>query len=164
MKPQKMDESTIQATVKAAIDAAIGFVEGEVADDRIKAQKYFNGLSTVEAEDDRSKVVATKCRDVVRMIEPVLMRIFLQTGKPVEFVPTGPDDIHKAEQATEYVNWRFNENNGFKHLSGVFRDALVKKNGVIKAYWDERQDVDFEDYDNLTPEAMGLFGTGSRGH
>lgn len=156
MKPQKMDESTIQATVKAAIDAAIGFVEGEVADDRIKAQKYFNGLSTVEAEDDRSKVVATKCRDVVRMIEPVLMRIFLQTGKPVEFVPTGPDDIHKAEQATEYVNWRFNENNGFKHLSGVFRDALVKKNGVIKAYWDERQDVDFEDYDNLTPEAMGL--------
>lgn len=156
MKPQKMDKSTIQATVKAAIDAAIGFVEGEVADDRIKAQKYFNGLSTVEAEDDRSKVVATKCRDVVRMIEPVLMRIFLQTGKPVEFVPTGPDDIHKAEQATEYVNWRFNENNGFKHLSGVFRDALVKKNGVIKAYWDESQDVDFEDYDNLTPEAMGL--------
>ena len=40
-------------------------------------------------EDGRSKVVATKVRDVVRAIKPSLMRVFLSTARPVEFMPHG---------------------------------------------------------------------------
>lgn len=156
MTPEPMDRATLQAAVKNAIEAAVSFVESEVAEDRIEAQKYFNGQVKLEADEERSQVVATKCRDTVRMIEPVLMRTFLASGKPVEFVPKGPEDIEQAEQATEYVNWRFNENGGFGVLASVFRDALVKKTGIAKVYWDESECVEFEEYSNQPPEAVQL--------
>lgn len=156
MKPEKMSEDDIQNAVRAAITAAKDFVESEVAEERIDAHRYFNGEVKLETEENRSKVVATKCRDVVRMVKPVLMRTFLQSGTPVEFVPVGQDDIKSAEQATRYVEWKFNENNGFRVLSDVFHDALVKKTGIAKVWWEETDEVEFDEYSNLTPEAEAL--------
>lgn len=152
MKPERMTPDAVQGALKHAIQVAVNFQESEVSQDRIDAQKYFNGASKVEAEEDRSQVVSTKVRDTVRMIEPVLMRTFLQSGKPVEFVPNGPDDIDAAEQATEYATYIFNKNNGFQLLSSAFRDALVKKTGVLKAYRDESQRTEFDEYTDLTDD------------
>ena len=92
MKPTPMDEQTIQATIRTAIQSAISFVETEVAPDRIKAQKAFNGEVTLADEEGRSKVKATKCRDMVRMVKPGIIRMFTQTS-PVEYIPRGPDDV-----------------------------------------------------------------------
>jgi hypothetical protein len=133
LKPKSRSE--IEGIVQDAISDAVDFVEGEISDDRIKAQRYYDGEVDLGYEDGRSKVVATKVRDTVRSVKPSLMRIFLSTAKPVEFVPHGPEDVAMAEQATEFMHHEFTRLNGYRVMNDAFQDALVKKQGIVKAYW-----------------------------
>lgn len=155
MKPQKMNDTQMQGVVRAAVDAAVSYCESEVAEDRIRAQKFFDGKVELETEDGRSQVIATKCRDAVRMVKPALMKVFLQET-PVEFVPRGPEDVQAAEHATAYAEYKFRASKGFQLLSDVFQDALVKKVGILKAYWDEAEETEIDEYSNLVPEQMAL--------
>ena len=125
----------IEGIVQTAIAEAVDFVESEIAEDRIKAQRYYDGDVDIGYEDGRSRVVATKVRDTVRAIKPSLMRVFLSTARPVEFVPHGPEDVAMAEQATDYVHYEFQRSNGYRVLNDAFHDALIKKQGIVKAYW-----------------------------
>jgi hypothetical protein len=154
MQPQKLSEEQIQNSVTAAVEEAVSFIEDEIAPDRIKAQQYVDGRSAVTWEEGRSKVVATKCRDTLRAIKPVLMRVFLQSDKPVEFIPRSQQAVAGAEQATSYAQVIFERNGGFQALDDVFHDALVKKVGIIKAYFDETETVEIDEYSNLSQEQV----------
>ena len=156
MTPKQLSEDEIQNTVTSAVREAVDFVETEVSPDRIKAQKYFDGKSVVDFEEGRSRVVATKVRDTIRAIKPALMRVFLQSDKPVEFIPNTPQAVMGADQATKYAKYIFERNNGFRILSDVFHDALIKKVGVAKVYYDEVQHVEIDEYSDLTPEQLAF--------
>ena len=156
MQPKSLSEDKIQNTVTSAVREAVDFVETEVSPDRIKAQKYFDGKSVVDFEEGRSRVVATKVRDTIRAIKPALMRVFLQSDKPVEFIPNTPQAVMGADQATKYAKYIFERNNGFRILSDVFHDALIKKVGVAKVYYDEVQHVEIDEYSDLTPEQLAF--------
>jgi hypothetical protein len=133
IKPKSKRE--VESIVQDAISDAVDFIEGEISDDRIKAQRYYDGEVDIGHEDGRSKVVATKVRDTVRAVKPSLMRIFLSTAKPVEYTPKGPEDVAAAEQATSFMHHEFTRLNGYRVLNDAFHDALVKKQGITKAYW-----------------------------
>jgi hypothetical protein len=156
MKPTKLTEEQIGSAVSQAIEDAVSFIDSEIAPDRIKAQKYFDGKTKVKHEEGRSKVVATKCRDTVRAIKPALMRVFLQSGSPVEFTPRNAQAVQAAEQATKYAKYVFNRNNGFDVLSDVIHDALVKKVGIAKVYYDETEHVEIDEYTGLTQDQFQL--------
>jgi hypothetical protein len=128
-------DTEVESIVQSAISDAVDFIEGEISDDRIKAQRYYDGEVDIGHEDGRSKVVATKVRDTVRAVKPSLMRIFLSTAKPVEYTPKGPEDVAAAEQATSFMHHEFTRLNGYRVLNDAFHDALVKKQGIAKAYW-----------------------------
>ena len=133
LKPKSARE--IESIVQDAMNDAVDFIEGEISDARIKAQRYYDGEVDIGHEDGRSKVVATKVRDIVRAVKPSLMRIFLSTSKPVEYTPKGPEDVAAAEQATSFMHHEFTRLNGYRVLNDAFHDALVKKQGIVKAYW-----------------------------
>jgi hypothetical protein len=133
LKPKS--EREIEGIVQDAISDAVDFIEGEISDDRITAQRYYDGEVDIGHEEGRSKVVATKVRDTVRAVKPSLMRIFLSTSKPVEYTPKGPEDVAAAEQATAFMHHEFNRLNGYRVLNDAFHDALIKKQGIVKAYW-----------------------------
>ncbi len=156
MKPKQLTDDEIETIVATAITDAVDFVESEISPERVKAQRYFDGETDLGFEDGRSRVVATKVRDAIRGIKPSLMRIFLSTERPVEFVPRGPEDTQGAEQATAYMHWKFGEINGYKVLSDVFHDALVKKNGIAKIYWEEYQTGKTYTFTNLNDEEFAL--------
>lgn len=147
LKP--MTEREIESIAREAVNDSVDFVESEIAEDRIKAQRYFDGEVDIGEEEGRSKVVATKVRDTIRAIKPSLMRVFLSTDKPVEYVPRGPEDVQAAEQATEYMHYVFNEHNGYRVLNDAFHDAMVKKVGIVKVYWDNYQEQETYDFENL---------------
>ena len=153
-QPKPMDKQEIENIVSDAIDEAVDFVESEIAPQRIKSQRYFDGETDLGAEDGRSQVVSTKVRDTIRNIKPSLMRIFMSNERAVEFVPKNPEDVAAAEQATNYVNWAFNESGGYRLLQDAFHDSLVKKTGILKAYWDEYEQGEIYNYSNLTDEEM----------
>jgi hypothetical protein len=137
LKPLKKDE--IESIVALAVEDAVDFVESEISPERVRSQRYFDGEVDIGYEPGRSRVVATKVRDIVRGIKPSLMRIFLSSERPVEFMPKGPEDVANAEQANRYMHWKFGEIGGYKVLNDVFHDALIKKNGIVKVYWETYQ-------------------------
>ena len=98
LKPKSKEE--IEGIVQGAISNAVDFVETEITRKRVKLQRYYDGEVDIGHEEGRSKVVSTKVRDTIRAVKPSLMRIFLSSTKPVEFVPHGPEDVASAEQAT----------------------------------------------------------------
>jgi len=154
MKLKSMTEDEVQAIAKDALQAAISFVESEIADDRIKSQRYFEGETDIGQEDGRSKIVSTKVRDTIRAIKPSLMRVFLSSENPVEFVPTSQEDVQGAEQATKYAHWKFQQLNGYKLLNDAIHDALVKKTGVLKVWWEDNTEATIHSYSNVTEEEM----------
>ena len=94
---KQMSEDDIQGIVSDAVTDAIDFMESEITEGRIKAQRYFDGEVDIGEEDGRSKIVATKVRDTIRAIKPSLMRVFLSSENPVEYVPTGQEDVSNAD-------------------------------------------------------------------
>lgn len=148
LKPMERDD--VEAIAREAVTNAVDFVESNIASDRIKAQRYYDGETDIGHEEGRSKVVATKVRDTIRAIKPSLMRVFLATDKPVEYVPTNPQDAPAAEQATSYVSKLFNEVGGYRIINDAFHDALLKRSGIVKAYWDTYEESEIHEYSNLT--------------
>ncbi len=149
-----MTDDDVQGIVKDALDSAISFVESEIAEDRIKSQRYFEGEVDIGQEDGRSKIVATKVRDTIRAIKPSLMRVFLSSENPVEFVPNSQKDVLSAEQATKYAHWKFQQLNGYRLLNDAIHDALVKKTGVLKIWWESNTEATMHTYTNVTDEEM----------
>ena len=156
MRLEPLDEVQIESIVSKAIEDAQDFIDSEVAPQRIKAQRYFDGEVDIGYEEGRSRVVATKCREVVRGMKPSIQRIFLSNEKPVEFVPRGPEDVAMAEQATQFVSYKFQQHNGYRILSDVFQDAMVKKAGIAYVYHREEMETEIHTFTNLTEEAFAL--------
>ena len=153
---KQMSEDDIQGIVSDAVSQAVDFVESEITEDRIKSQRYFDGETDIGEEEGRSKIVATKVRDTVRAIKPSLMRVFLSSDNPVEYVPATQEDVSSADQATKYAHYRFNELNGYTLLNDAIHDALVKKTGVLKTYWEDSTSATIHTYSNLTEEEMSV--------
>jgi len=82
------------------------------------------------------------------------MRVFLSSENAVEFIPTSQEDVKGAEQATKYANYRFNELNGYTLLSNVIHDALVKKTGILKVWWEDNTEAETFSFSNVTDEEM----------
>lgn len=157
---QGMDEETVQSVTAALIRDAIDFVDNEVSHDRADATKYYHGELFGDEEDGRSKVVSRDVRDTVQNILPALMRIFTGADKPVEFQARGPEDDAAAAQATDYVDYIVNnDNRGFQVHFSVFKDALIRKTGVYKVWWDENTDVTTHEFSGLSSDQVALLAS-----
>jgi len=156
MRLEPLDQTQIESIVSKAITDAVDFIDSEIAPQRIKAQRYFDGEVDIGYEEGRSRVVATKCREVVRGLKPSIQRIFLTSEKPVEFVPRGPEDVASAEQATSFVSYKFQQHDGYRVLNDVFQDAMVKKAGIAYVYYNEEVKTEIHTFTNLTDEEFAL--------
>ena len=152
MRIEPMDKDTVEGIVQKAVQDAVDFIESEISEPRIRAQRYFDGKVDIGHEQGRSKVVATKCRDVVRAIKPSIQRVFLSTENPVEFVPRMPEDVAVAEQMTKYANYKFQQNNGYRMLNDVFQDAMVKNCGIAKVMYEDKTETETFTYNGLTED------------
>ena len=153
----KMDEIEFQSIVRNEIEQALGHYDTEYSQDRIDAMDYYLGEPFGNEQPDRSQVVSTEVSDTIEHIMPSLMRIFTQSDDYVRFVPTGPEDVAIAEQASDYCNWVINnDNRGFELMHNWFKDALILKMGVVKFYWDEIIEVETEEYEGLNEDELTM--------
>lgn len=156
MRLEPLDKLQIESIVSTAVQDAVDFVDSEIAPQRIKAQRYFDLEVDIGHEEGRSSVISSKCRDVVRGLKPSLQRVFLSSEKPVEFSPRGPEDVEVAEMATNFISYKFQQQNGYKLLNDVFQDALVKKTGIAYVYYDNKEETEIETFENLTDDEFAL--------
>lgn len=139
---------------------ALGSDNGELSNERASALDHYHGRPYGNEKEGRSEVVTKDLSETIDWIMPGLMRIFMQSGTPVEFIPVGPEDEAAAEQETDYINHVITkDNNAFIFLYDWFKDALLLKNGYIKHWWEETQKVTEEEYENLTDDEVILLLT-----
>ena len=154
LKEKSQDE--IESIVQSALREAVDFIENEISEQRIKCQRYYDGETDIGFEDGRSRVTATKVRDTVNSVKPSIMRVFMSTSKPVEFVPTGGEDVPICEQATNFIHHEFQRLNGYRVLSDAIHDALVKKQGIIKTYYKNYSKAKIYTFTDLSEDELTL--------
>ena len=155
LEPNVMGDDELQGIVGKEIEDAIDYSDNWVSPYRATATEYYRGDPFGDEEEGRSQVVSMDVRDTVQAIMPSLMRIFHSTDRTVEYAPQGPEDVAAAKQATEYANYIINrDNNGFLHMHAAFKDALIRKVGVLKCYWDDQTKFETHDLTGLDDNAL----------
>jgi len=153
-----LSEEEFAGRVRMAIASAERYVDDYVTPHRVEAAKYYRGAYFGDEEEGRSQVVLSEVRDTIQAMMPSLMRIFTSGQKIVEYMPRTPDDVAVAEQASDAVNFIFNEMNpGFQILHSAFKDALLKRAGIV-TWWAENEDrVVEKHYSGMTEDEVLLF-------
>lgn len=151
----RMNDRELLALVEAEFSSAMGASDGEISQERAKAWDYYLSKPIGNEVEGSSKVVTSDVSDAVDGIMPSLLRIFTTADNLIEFEPVGQEDIPQAQQESDYVNHVFfKKNPAFLILYTWFFDALVQKNGIVKAWWDESEEVSTESYQGLTEQEL----------
>jgi len=146
------NEEELQGILKSELDDARDYIE-QVGEDRAEATEYYLGEAPNGQSSMQSEYVSTDVRDSVLFMLPSIMRTFFGTNKIVEFVPRNAEDIPLATQQTDYINYIIQQKNpGFKVMYDVFKDALIRKTGFVKAYWDDSISASTHEYTDVSPE------------
>src|SRR6185437_5681874 len=120
---QRIDENGLKALIDDEVNIALGYV-GKLSAQRQKALYYYFGEAKYELlppeVDGRSSVVSNDVCDVVEWMLPGLLKVF------------------------------YGQNPGFQIMHNWIKDALIEKAGIVKVWWDTREDVAREEYEGLT--------------
>jgi hypothetical protein len=138
----------------ALIETACNFIDEDFMPEWETAQKYYDGLTDLPTVTGRSKVVMTAVRDAIRSARPSLLRVFLQADTIVEYIPDGVRPAELAAQQSKYVNSLFFRSNGYRALYDVMQNAMLKKLGVMKFWFDDSTEVRYVDVTAVPADEM----------
>ena len=153
----QMDDAELQSIITQDLTDAVSYIDSDLSPTRAKGTEYYRGDLFGNEVEGNSKVVAMEVRDTVSAMLPSLMRVFFSSENVVEFVPRGPEDVQSAKQATDYANYIFqNDNNGFLTSYAIFKDALVRKCGIAKFWWEDDERVSIDEYTGLDDQTLEI--------
>jgi hypothetical protein len=152
-----MSQNELKSILQAEIDDAIGFIESETVEQRKQALEAYLRQPYGNETEGKSQIVTGEVAEAIDGALPSLVRIFTGSDNIVVFEPQGPRDEASAKQATDYCNWVFNrDNEGVSILHDWFKDALLQKNGILKAYWEDKEDITKERYFDLSNDELAM--------
>ena len=138
-KKTPMDESELAALLGMQERMAVSYWTSEIASEQAAAIDYYYGLSHDAPRPGRSSVVDHVVAEVVDNALAALLKPFVSAEDAVVFNPRKAEDEQDADQATEYVNFVFqNDNNGFLILHDWFKAALLEKLATVKIWWHDK--------------------------
>jgi len=138
--PVGLTDAEVQSTVVQMLDQACQYSESVLSDFRSKATAYYKGMPFGNEVEGRSQFVCSELRDTVAAILPSLSDVFSGCEQPVEFRARKAEDVPAAEQATDYVSYIVNEENpGVLTRYTAFKDAMVRRLGIVKYWWEPGQ-------------------------
>jgi hypothetical protein len=143
-------DDQLLAMCEAELQAAKSNV-GKVRDIQKKAREQYFMENTQNVL--YSSVQSSDVRDMVEAAMPILMDMFTASEAPVVFRPINQQDVPQADNETMYCqNVLFTQNDGLLTIYNWWKDALLFKNGYIKAFWDSKVEEEKETYNALTQE------------
>ena len=152
-----MNQEELKALVADEINNAIGYLESDTVQARADAMSYYFRDKYGTEVEGRSQVVTGEVAEAVDGALPQLIRVFTSCEDAVRFEPTKDGEEELADQASDMANWVFyKDNDGFLILHNWFKDALLQKVGVVKAYWEEKKDTIKEKYKGLTDDELAM--------
>ncbi len=146
-----LTDDQIVRLVNSDFDTALGAPGGEISLDRQKAYERFLQEDRGDEEEERSSVHTSDVADVVDGYMPSMMRIFTTAENVVSFDPVSVEDEAAAQQESDYVSHIFFKRNpAFEIVFFWVFDAILRKTGITKAYWDTDERVEYETWTGLT--------------
>lgn len=154
----KMNDEDLLSVVRGEAANTIGTsdTDSELGKQRTKALNYYNGtMPDFPHLPGWSSVTSKDVFETVQAALPDLLEIFTSNNDVMEFIPESEDDIDKARQETDVVNNIFyQQNKGFLVLYCFIQDALVAKNGFVKANWEDREEDVEEEFFKQSDEEL----------
>lgn len=150
---KKMTDDELLERIKREERTSLDYLSGTLADERAENMELYLGDKTREltAQEGRSSVVSMDVQEAVESMMPYLMKVFCSGDEIVKFNPKSAEDVKPSEQETDYVNHVIiDQNNAYLVFNQWFKDALINKNGYVKFWWDESEEVTEETYKGLT--------------
>ena len=150
-----MTEEEIKNLIEDHITSALAYVNDEVSAERETALDYYLRKPYGNEVSGKSKIVTGEVAEAVDGALPQLIKVFTQSSDAVDFLPVGDGDADVADTITQYVNHVFNKmNDGASIFHNWFWDALVQKNGIVKAYWLDDVKTTTEEYEGLSIDEL----------
>jgi len=148
--PEEMDEAEFEGYVSRMLEDAVQYCD-ELSTDRVTASKYYSGHLPEQEDEGRSGATSYDTRDTINAILPSLMRVFFGANKILRFIPKGPEDVQQSEQVTDYINNLILEQqpNFFNTMMSVFKDALIRRTGILKFWHEETEKVTTSQFSGL---------------
>lgn len=157
MRKRDLTDAELISLIESEESKAYGINDAELASSRAKSLNYYNGEVEQSAPEGRSNVVSRDVLDVVESALPQLLKIFVSGDEVVRFEPRGYEDVEGAQQETDYTNHVVMEkNNGFAIFYTWFKDGMLSKNGYVKAYYEEKEEVTTETYQGLSDAQLTM--------
>ncbi len=151
----KMSDDDFKSLVTKRRDAALEHLEGSRRADRIEAMELYRGDNMTiygNSGDGLSTVVSRDFMEAVESVLPGLIKPFVAGDETVRFEPTGPEDEEGAKQATEYINYLFqNHNDAVRVVYDFAKDGMMFRLGVAKVVHETVTDKVMESYSGLGP-------------
>ena len=147
-----MTNDELRSVVEEYVRSAQTGRDSEIAGDQERAMDLYLGNPLGNEVEGRSHVVSRDVADTIEWMIPSLLRVFLQDDVVV-FDPVGPEDENQAAMESLYTNHVImKQNPGFMVFLTWFKDALLKKVGYVKYWWEDIEEPTFETYTGLTPD------------
>jgi hypothetical protein len=157
-KGERLDEESIKALLANEIQSAVTFTETELSGARARALEYYRGeMKDTPPAANRSSVVSRDVADTIGWMLPGIIGVFSASDRIAEYEPDGPGDEEFAKQATDYCNFVFwKDNNGYRTLWDATHDSLLLGNGIVKHWWDDREECEYSELSGLTAEQIAI--------
>ncbi|MBY4947008.1 hypothetical protein K6V92_10295 [Cupriavidus respiraculi] len=150
LKPEEFD-----GLVDNEVQEAVFWQDSNIRPERERNYQYYLGLPMGNEVAGRSQVVSWDVFETVESVLPDLLEIFWAGDNIGEFEPVGIEDEASSQQATDYVNYIIKKQNpGFLIFNTWFKDALLAKLGIVRAYWSDKKTVKKERYSGLDEMAL----------
>lgn len=155
--PEQLDDGSMP--IEAMTDEELlGIVDNEVtwaaqrrderSDSSEEALNYFYCLAPALTSDNdeecgMSDWVSSDVQDAVYAVCAEIMPAF-GGASPVEFQPVSAEDMAQADIETAAVNHVAQNCGIYQSINSAVQDAMLRRAGIIKVYWDRRVSVRYE--------------------
>lgn len=155
---KRLDDEALKALIAQEIQSSVSFMETELTSERTRALQYYRGVMVdTPAATNRSSVVSRDVADTIGWMLPGIIRVFTASDRMAEYEPVGKGDEEFAKQATDYCNYVFwKDNDGYRVLWDATHDSLLLGNGIVKHWWDDKEDCEYSELSGMTAEQIAI--------
>lgn len=149
----KMSDADLGELIARRRDASLHHLNNKLSNSRKEANQFYRGDNLDlygNSGDGLSTVVSRDFLEAVESMLPGLIKPFVAGDETVRFEPKGPEDEEGAKQATEYINYLFqNHNDAVRVIYDFTKDGLQYKLGIAKVVHETVDDKVLETYQGL---------------
>lgn len=155
-RPEAMDKQTLTSVVRGLLRDAEDYNE-EIGDLRQSSTSAYNGDGYGNEMEGRSQIVTREVRDAVEVAKPGIMRTLFGSHSIVEYAAQQPEDVPFAKDATAWAQYVvYHQNRGYMEFLSAVDDALIRKTGVLKLWWEVDETPVQTELTDLTEEDLEL--------